>query len=97
MSDTSNQPVAPVVTPVVTRPATGGSNLPIYVGILILLMFGGIMGSILFVPKAPGVTDAVTQQIITAMVALVSGYIGWQYGSSSNSQRKDDTINSLSK
>lgn len=68
------------------------TKLSSYIGVLIIVIFALIVTAILFVPKASGVTDAVVQQILTAMVGIVGVYVGWQYGSSQGSQRKDETI-----
>lgn len=68
------------------------TKLSSYIGVLIIVLFAMIVAAILFVPKAQGVTDAVVQQILTAMVGVVGVYVGWQYGSSQGSQRKDETI-----
>ncbi len=82
----------PVVIPAAAQEP---SKIPMYIGILCVLIYAGLMGAILFFPKAEGVTDAVTQQIITATVALVSGFTGWIWGSSQSSQRKDAAITAL--
>ncbi len=83
----------PPVQPVIAQ----STKLPVHVGVLCVLIYAALMGAILFVPKAQGVTDAVVQQIITATVGLVMLFAGWLWGSSQSSQRKDDAITNLSK
>jgi protein-S-isoprenylcysteine O-methyltransferase Ste14 len=85
---------APAVA--VSRPDTS-SKLPSYIGILIILLVFGLLAAILFVKKADGVSDAVIQQIITSIIVFLGVYGGWQYGSSQSSQRKDDTIATITK
>lgn len=93
----ASPPVPPAAAPVV--PATpaqtitaAATRLPSLIGILIVVCSFATFNAILFLPKPGGVNESVTQQIITIIAALLGAFVGWQFGSSQSSQRKDDTI-----
>lgn len=70
---------------------SAATRMPSLIGILIVVLAFATFNAILFVPKPAGTTDSVIQQIITIVAALLGGFVGWQYGSSQSSAKKDDT------
>jgi uncharacterized protein YacL len=97
LTDTSNIGGTAAPPAVVQTAPAASSKLPSYIGTLMLVLGFALLAAILFLPKAQGTTDAVIQQIISIVQFLIAAYLGWQYGSSQSSQRKDDTIASITK